>query len=193
MTNWKDCPIKWTLDTSLSQDKQQAIIELDHLHTSLISTQSSHTNHTRQLNKQMDDLSTELNGLSFKLVIFNTSLSQHQQKTTAELAHLQTSLNSIQFFYNTELNSKLGGLYFEIDGLSSKLKTVYIHFTQYLKHFNSTNFKLNSLTVTAGQLSSDHQAMQTNISDVGCIDAQQTLNLNQNLQDNIANQLVMIK
>ena len=52
---------------------------------------------------------------------------------------------------------------------------------------NSTNSKLDSLTATAAQLSSDHQEIQTNISDVQCMDTQQRL------LDNLTHQLETIK
>ena len=43
---------------------------------------------------------------------------------------------------------------------------------------NSTNSKLDSMTATTAQLSSDHQEIQTNISDVQCMDIQQSLQIN---------------
>ena len=52
---------------------------------------------------------------------------------------------------------------------------------------NSTNSKLDSLTATAAQLSYDHQEIQTNISDVQCMDTQQSL------QVNLTHQLETIK
>ena len=52
---------------------------------------------------------------------------------------------------------------------------------------NSTNSKLDSLTATSAQLSSDHQEIQTNISDVQCMDTQQSL------QVNLTHQLETIK
>ena len=59
--------------------------------------------------------------------------------------------------------------------------------------FNSTNSKLNSLMATATQLSFDHQEIQTNISDVECVDSQQSVQFHQNLQTNLTHQLEMIK
>ena len=52
---------------------------------------------------------------------------------------------------------------------------------------NSTNSKLDSLMATAAQLSSDQQEIQTNISDVQCMNTQQSL------QDNLTQQLETIK
>ena len=52
---------------------------------------------------------------------------------------------------------------------------------------NFTNSKLDSLMATAAQLSSDHQEIQTNISDVQCMDTQQSL------LGNLTHQLETIK
>ena len=137
------------LSVCLQEHKEQTTAELDHLHTSLNSTQSSlanqivqlynklvsHANHSSQLKHKLYDLCSEVNGLSSKLDTFNTSLFQQQKQTTAELTNLQTS------------------------------------------HI-STNSKLDSLTATAAQLSSDHQEIQTNISDVQCMDTQPSLQVN---------------
>ena len=54
---------------------------------------------------------------------------------------------------------------------------------------SSLETKLDSLTATTAQLSSDHQQIQANISDVECLDKEQSLELHQNMQDNITHQL----
>ena len=85
-----------------------------------------------------------------------------------------------------------------MDGLSSKLDTLDKSLSQHQQHttaelahlqtsLNSTNSKLDSLTATAAKLSSDHKEIQTNISDVQCMDTQQSL------QDNLTHQLDTIK
>ena len=165
------------LNTNPSEHQQQTPTKLAHLQTSLNSTQSSLANQTRQLNK-------EVNGLCSKL----ETLTQH---TATELANLQNVLNLTQYTHNVQLNQKL-------DGLSSKLDTLNLRLSQHqqdstteLAHlqisFNSTNSKLDSLMATAAQLSSDHQEIQTNISDVQCMDTQQRL------QNNLTHQQETIK
>ena len=52
--------------------------------------------------------------------------------------------------------------------------------------------KLDSLTATTAQLSSDHQQIRANISDVECLDTEQSLELYQNLKDNLTHQLEKI-
>ena len=109
----------------------------------------------------------------------NTSLSQHQLQTTAELAHFKTSLSSTE----SSLTNQTGQLR-KLDHLPSKLDTVNTN----LAHLKSLlNSKLDSLMATAAHLSSDHQEIQTNISDVQCMDTQQSL------QDNLTHQLETIK
>ena len=241
------------ISVCLQEHKEQTTAELDHLQTSLNSTQSSLANQTGQLNKQVNGLyskldtlsqytatelfhlqnslnltqsthnvrlNDKLDGLSSKLDTLDTSLSQHQQQTTAELARLQTSLNSTQSSHNTQLNNKLDGLSTELcsklntlnsiqssnatqldnklDDMSAKANALDSSITEHqqkttaeLAHLqtslNSTNCKLDSLTATAAQHSSDHQEIQANISDVQCMDTQQSL------QVNLTHQLETIK
>ena len=157
-----------TLNTNPSQHQQLTTAKPAHLQTSLNSTQSSLANETTQLNK-------EVNGLCSKL----ETLAQH---TATELAHLQNVVNLTQYTHNVRLNQKL-------DGLSSKLDTLNISLFQHqqdstaeLAHlqtsFNSATSKLDSLIATAAQLSTDHQEIQTNISNVQCMDTEQGMQNN---------------
>ena len=163
-----------TLNTNPSEHQQQTTDKPAHLQTSFNSTQSSLANQTRQLNKEVNRLCSKLE-----------TLAQH---TVTELAHLQNVVNLTQYTHNVQLNQKL-------DGLSSKLDTLNISLFQHqqdstaeLAHLqtslNSTNSKLDSLMATAVQLASDHQEIQSNISDVQCMDT---------AQDNLTHQLETIK
>ena len=58
---------------------------------------------------------------------------------------------------------------------------------------SSLETKLDSLTATTAQLSSDHEQIQANISDVDCLDTEQSLELHQNMQDNLTHQLEKIQ
>ena len=84
-----------------------------------------------------------------------------------------------------------------LSNLSMCLQEHKQHTTAELAHLqtslNSTNSKLDSLTATASQLSSDHQEIQTNISDVQCMDTQQSLQLHENLHNNFTQQLEKIQ
>ena len=136
------------------------------------------------LRKTLDTLNDSVSNLS-------VYLQEHKEQTTAELARLQTSLDSTQF----SLANQTGQLNNKLDSLSYKLYTPDTNLSQHqqqttaeLTHLQtSLNSKLDSLTATAAQLSSDHQEIQTNISDVQCMDTKQSL------QDNITHQLETIK
>ena len=170
------------LSVCLKEHKEQTTAELAHLQTSLNSTQSSLANQTGQLSK-LDDLPSKLDTL-------NTSLSQHQLQTTAELAHLQTSLNSTQssLANQTGQPSKLDDLPSKLDTLNTSLSRYQLQTTAELALLKtSLNSKLDSLMATAAHLSSDHQEIQTDISDVQCMDTQQSL------QNNLTHQLETIK
>ena len=159
-----------TLNTTLSQHQNHTATELAHLQTSLNSTQTSLANQTEKLSNKLDTFNT---GLAYLKTSLNTSLSQHQQQTTAELDHLQTSLNSKLDTLNTSLSQHQQQTTAELAHLQTSLI--------------STNSKLDSLMATAAHLSSDHQEIQTNISDVQCMDTEQRL------QDNLTHQLETIK
>ena len=157
------------LSVCLQEHKEQATAELAHLQTSLSSAQSSLANQTGQLSK-LDDLPSKLDTL-------NTSLS-----------HLKTSLSSTQLSHNTQLNDKMDHLSFKLDTLNTRLSQHQLQTTAELAHLKtSLNSKLDSLMATAAHLSSDHQEIQTNISDVQCMDTQQRL------LGNLTHQLETIK
>ena len=155
----------------------------------------------QSVRKTLDTLNDSVSNLS-------VCLQEHKEQTIAELAHLQISFNSTQSSLANQigqLNNKLDShsnhssqLNKKLDHLSSKLDTLDTSFSQHqqqttadLAHLqfslNSTKSQLNSLTATAAQLSSDHQEIQTNISDVQCMDTQQSL------QVNLTHQLETIK
>ena len=198
------------LSVCLQEHKEQSTAELAHLQTSLNSTQSSLTNQTGQLSK-LDDLYSKLDTLNTSLAhlktslnsslsqhqlqttaelvylktSLNTSLSQHQLQTTAELAHLKTSLNTSLSQHQLQTTAELAHLK---TSLNTSLSQHQQQTTAELAHLKtSLNSKLDSLMATAAHLSSDHQDIQTNISDVQCMDTQQRLH------DNLTHQLETIK
>ena len=162
----------------------------------------------QNVESDLQSLRETLETLNDSVSNHSVCLQKHKEQTTADLAHLQTSLNTIQSSLANQtgqFNNKLdphtnhsSQLNNKLDSLSSKLDTLYTSLSQHqqkttaeLTHlqtsFNSTNSKLDSLTATAAQLSSDHQEIQTNISDVQCMDTQQSL------QVNLTHQLETIK
>ena len=155
----------------------------------------------QSLRKTLDTLNDSVSNLS-------VCLQEHKEQTIAELTHLQISFNSTQSSlanqigqlnnkldshsnHSSQLNKKLGHLSSKLDTLDTSLSQHQQQTTAELAHLqsslNSTKSQLNSLTATAAQLSSDHQEIQTNISDVQCMDTQASL------QDNLIHQLETIK
>ena len=145
--------LKETLDTLNDSVSNLSVCLQEHKEQStaeLAHLQTSLNSTQSPLANQTGQLS-KLDHLYSKLDTFNTSLSQHQLQTTAELAHLKTSLNTSLSQHQLQTTAELA----------------------YLK--TSLNSKLDSLMATAAHLSSDHQEIQANISDVQCMDTQQRL------------------
>ena len=116
-------------------------------------------------------LSNKLDTLNTKLEVLQAS----QQQTARELSNLQTSIS------------------YKLDSTSSKLDYTSSKLVSAHSKLDSTSSKLNSLTATTAQLSSDHQQIIDSMTDVECLDKQQTVQLHQNMQDNITQQLETIK
>ena len=161
-----------TFNTSLSQHQLQTTAELALLKTSL---NTSLSQHQLQTTAELAHLKTSL----------NTSLSQHQLQTTAELALLKTSLNTSLSQHQLQTTAELDHLK---TSLNTSLSQHQLQTTVELALLKtSLNSKLDSLMATAAHLSSDHQEIQTNISDVQCMDTQQRL------LSNLTHQLETIK
>ena len=146
----------------LQKHKQQTAVELAQLQTSLNTTQSS------------------LETVNSKLEVIDTGLSQHQQQTAAELVQLQTSLQSSLITHTQQVNAKLNTL---TDSLSQ-------HQQQTASSLETASSKLELLTSTTAQLSTGYQQILANISDVECVDTEESSQLHQN---NLTHQLETIQ
>ena len=188
------------LDSIVTEHQQQTTAKLAHLQTSLNSTQSSLDNQTGQLNK-LDGLSTEL---CSKLDTLNSTQSSNAMQLNNKLDGLSTELCSKLDTLNSTQSSNAMQLNNKLDDMSSKTNAHHSIITEHQQQttaelaklqtsLNSTNSKLDSLTATAAQLSSDHQEIQTNISDVQSMDTQPSLQLHQNLHNNLTHQLKKIQ
>ena len=144
----------------------------------------------QKMESDLQSLKETLDNLNDSVSNLSVCFQEHKEQTTAELAHLQTSLDTTQspLANQTGHLSKLDNLYCKLDTLNISLSQHQLQTTAELTHLKtSLNSKLDSLTATATQLSSDHQEIQTNISDVQCMDTQQSL------QNNLTHQLESIK
>ena len=206
------------LSTSLQEHRQQTETEMINFQTSLNSTQASIVNLTtclqeykEQTQTEMTSLKTSLNSTQASIDNLTTCLQEHKQQTAVELANLQTSLTSNQSSQATlileihQLNSKLDALNTTLDENYAILNQSVIKLTTCLQEHKqqtttelshlqtsvtSTHSKLDTLTNTTA---SDHQQIIDSMPDVECMDTQQTVQLHQNLQDNITHQLETIK
>ena len=106
-------------------------------------------------------------------------------------------------YYLLQLNSKLDTLTSKMETLDSKMETLdskvgtldsRMQSSQetHTQQINALNSKLDTLTATTAQLSTEHQNLQTDISDVECTDSEESLELYQNLQNNLTHQLESI-
>ena len=121
-----------------------------------------------EVKKEIKSLRDDLNALNDSVSNLSMCLQEHKKQTETELAELHTSLDSTQTNFTSQL---------------AELQT----------SLNSTHSKLDSLTATTAQLSSDHQQIQSNSADVECLDKQQSLELHQNLQNNLTHKLEKIQ
>ena len=118
----------------------------------------------------MPRVEAELRSLREDLTILNSSVNdlsmcfkEHKNSTAAELAGLTNKMKI--------LDSK-------VETLDSNMQSSQETHSQQI---NALNSKLDTLTATTAQLSTEHQNLQTDISDVECTDSEESLELYQNL------------
>ena len=84
-------------------------------------------------------------------------------------------------YYLLQLNSKLDTITSKMETLDSKMEITQSSQETHTQQINALNSKLDTLTATTAQLSTEHQNLQTDISDVECTDSEESLELYQNL------------
>ena len=120
------------------------------------------------------------------------------------LTILNSSVNDLSMCFEEHKNSSAAGLTIKMETLDSKVETLNskvetinsrMQSSQetHSQQINTLNSKLDTLTATTAQLSTEHQNLQTNISDVECTDSEDSLELYQNLQNNLTHQLESIQ
>ena len=180
------------LSTCLQEHKEQTAVELANLNMSL-------QEHKKQT---LISINTSLISTQASIDNLTTCLLEHKQQTQTEIMNLQTSLNFHQTEHTRQLNNKLDAINSTLNSqinqsVSDITKCIQEHkqqTTAELSHLQtsltSTHSKLDTLTNTTA---SDHQQITDSLPDVECMDTQQTVQLHQNLQNNVTHQLENIK
>ena len=122
-----------------------------------------------EVKNDINSLREDLNAMNDSVSNLSVCLQEHKKQTETELADLHTSLVSTQTNFTSQLAE-----------LQTSLDSTQTNFTSQLAELqtsvNSSHSKLDSLTATIAQLSSE-----------------QSLELHQNLQDNVTHQLKKIQ
>ena len=135
-----------------------------------------------QMEGNLSSLRENLSSLNDSVSNLSMCLQEHKQQTAAELAQLQTSLQSPLTTHTQQVNDKLNTL---TDSLSQ-------HQQQTTSSLETTTSKLDLLTSTTAQLTTGNQQILANISDVECVDTEESSQLHQNLHNNLTHQLQAI-
>ena len=127
------------------------------------------------LNESVNVLNESVNVLNESVNQLSGDVEEHKNSTAAELSGLTTNMET--------LDSK-------VESLDSRMQSSQETHSQQI---NALNSKLDTLTATTAQLSTEYQNLQTDISDMECTDSDQSLELYQNLQNNLTRQLKNIQ
>ena len=145
---------------------------------------------------ELQSLREDLSSLNSSVNDLSMCFEEHKNSSAAELAGLNIKMETLNSKVETldskmeTLDSKVETLDSKMETLDSKVETSQVTHTQQI---NTLNSKLDTLTVTTAQLSTEHQNLQTDISDVECTDSEESLELYQNLQNNLTHQLKYVR
>ena len=126
------------------------------------------------IKRDLNSLNESVNALNESVNQLSGDVEEHKNSTATELAGLTTKMETINSKIET-LDLKMD---LKVETLDSRMQSSQETHSQQI---NTLNSKLDTLTATTAQLSTDHQNLQTNISDVECTDSEESLELYQNL------------
>ena len=148
--------------------------EIKALLSTIKSKTKIHINEFRSFRDQVEgnlmSVRADLSSLNDSVSNLGMSLQEHKQQTAAELAQLQTSLQSSLTTHTQQVNATL-------NTLTASLSQ---HQQQTASSLETATSKLDLLTSTTAQLSTGHQQILANISDVECVDTEENSQLYQN-------------
>ena len=178
------------LDIKFDQFSGKAENDLQMLRDSMDSLNHSISNISTCLEEHKQQTAVELDNLSM-------SLQEHKELTQTEMTSIKTYLNSTQVSIDnltTCLQEHKQQTAVELANLSMSLQEHKQQTATELSHLQtshtSTHYKLDTFTNTTA---SDHQQIIDSMPDLECMDTQQTVQLQQNLQNNITYQLQKIQ
>ena len=177
------------LTTCLQEHKQQTQTEMTSIKTSLSSTQVSIDNlatclqeHKQQTPTEMTSIKTSLNSTQVSIDNLTTCLQEHKQQTQTEMNSIKTSLNSTQV---------------SIDNFTTCLQEhkqqTQTEMTSIKTSLNSTQVSIDNLTTCLQEHKQQTQTEMTSIKTSLNSTQVATVQLHQNMQDNITQQLETIK
>ena len=146
------------------------------------------------MNSLNSSLQNHTNQLSNRLEAVNESLTHHQLQIAAELAYLHFLTHT----HSQETNHTLESMNKKLEALNASISQQKVLETDKLANLqtslNSASSKMDSLIDTTAQLS-DQQEIQVNcnLSDVECMNTEQSILLHQTLQDNLTHQMETIQ
>ena len=144
---------------------------------------------------ELQSLREDLSSLNSSVNDLSMCFEEHKNSSAAELAGLTIKMETLDSKVET-LDSKMETLDSKVETLDSKMETLDSRMQSsqetHSQQINALNSKLDTLTATTAQLSTDHQNLQTDISDMECTDSEECLELHQNLQNNLTHQLESI-
>ena len=132
-----------------------------------------------KFNQFREEVKNDIRTLRDSMNSLNHSISKLSTWTQTEMTSIKTSLNSTQV--------SIHNLTTCLQEHKQQTATELFHLQTSL---TSTHSKLDTLTNTTA---SDHQHIIDSMTDVECLDTQQTVQLHQNMQDNLTQQLETIK
>ena len=154
-------------------------------------------NELQSLREDLSSLNSSVNDLSM-------CFEEHKNSSAAELAGLNIKMETLDSKVETldsKIDSKMETLDLKVETLDSKMETLDSKVETLDSNMQSSQnttaadkcAKLDTLTATTAQLSTEHQNLQTDISDVECTDSEESLELYQNLQNNLTHQLKYVR
>ena len=145
--------------------------------------------HDLKIDSKMETLDSKVETLGSKVETLDSKVETTQSSLNSKLNTLASKMETLDSKIQT-LDSNLDS---KMETLHSRIETTQTSLQTHSQQTNALNSKLDTLTTTTAQLSTEHHNLQTSIPDVECTDSGGSLELYQNLQNNLTRQLQSIQ